>query len=102
PSMDACRFAERLDAEPMATRPRLVFRAPAYIETEARMVAKDFGAHFLARPANPEGLLAVVATALSEERPQREAAGQPVDDYLRMIAASLQQHAEDLDRLNAQ
>jgi len=103
PNLDACRFAERLEAESPAARPRLVFRAPAYIETEARMIAKDFGAHFLVRPANPEGLLAVVAEALSEETPHRDAAGQKsVEDYLRLVAAKLQQQAEDLERLNAQ
>src|SRR5262252_5434597 len=68
PNMDACQFAAQLEAEPMAVRPRLVFRAPVYVETEARAIARDFGAHFLVRPANPEGLLAIVASALSEER----------------------------------
>ena len=53
-SMDACRFAAALDAEPGTVRPRLVFRAPVYVEAEARYMAKAFGASFLARPANPE------------------------------------------------
>jgi len=104
PNMDACQFAARLEAEPATSpRPRLVFRAPAYIEAEAREAAEAFGALFLLRPANPENLLAVVSAALGEPAPQAERdAPKPFDEYLRMIAGRLQNHAENLDRLNVQ
>src|SRR5882724_2213793 len=103
PSMDACGFATALEDDPGTTQPRLVFRAPAYIEGEAQLVAKAFGASFLVRPASPETLLAVVGAALAEPRAQRVRSGpRPVEDYLRLIAGKLQNHAENLDRLNAQ
>src|SRR5258706_8246870 len=60
-SMDACRFVMELESEPAMILPRLVFRAPAYIETEAQDLAKAFGAVFLVRPASPEELLSVVS-----------------------------------------
>ena len=103
-NMDACQFAAKLQAEAVTARPpRLVFRAPAYIETEAREAAKAYGAHFLLRPASPESLLAVVSDALAERAPEAEPSEpQPVGGYLRSIAGRLQNHAENLDRLNAQ
>jgi len=102
PSMDACHFVMGLEAEP-AIQPRVVFRAGAYIETEARALAKAFGAWFLVRPANPEALLSLVSEALAAPRAERPPLDLgPVNDYLRRIAGRLQNHAENLDRLNAQ
>jgi diguanylate cyclase (GGDEF)-like protein len=103
PDIDAGQFAVGLEAEAAKPRPRLVFRAPAYIEAEGRAIAKAFGAHFLVRPANPEGLLAVVGAALEgpAEGPER-GASRSAEDYLRLLAGKLQSHAESLDRLNAQ
>ena len=103
PSVDACQFAARLGAEPAMVQPRLVFRAPNYIEAEARAVANAFGAFFLIRPANPEELLSVVSAALAEPRQGTTQAGsESVEGYLRLIAGKLQNHAESMDRLNAQ
>lgn len=103
PNLDACQFAARLETEPAMARPRLVFRAPAYIEAEARAVAEAFGALFLVRPASPEGLLSVVSAALAERRQATVRVGpKSAEDYLRLIAGKLQIHAESLDRLNAQ
>jgi diguanylate cyclase (GGDEF)-like protein len=102
-SMDACRFAATLQAEPGTVRPRLVFRAPVYIEAEARYMADAFGASFLVRPANPEALLEVVGAALAAPRSERPQPGPKLfEDCLRLIAGKLQNHAENLDRLNAQ
>src|SRR5262245_29111521 len=102
-STDACEFAAKLEAEPTMVRPRLVFRAPAYIEAEARAIAEAFGARFLVRPTNPEALLAVVSAALAEPKPDlAEAKARPAEDYLRLLASKLQSHADNLDRLNAQ
>src|SRR5437899_1031675 len=92
-----------LEADPGTVQPRLVFRAPVYVEAEAQFVAKAFGASFLVRPASPETLLAVVSAALAEPRSERPQAGPKlVEDSLRLIAGKLQNHAENLDRLNAQ
>jgi diguanylate cyclase (GGDEF)-like protein len=101
-SMDACQFAATLEAKPGAVPPRLVFRGPVHIAPEAREVARAFGAHFLVQPCNPEELLEIVGAALGEPKPQAEpAATRTVEPHLRLIAAKLQDHAEDLERLNA-
>ncbi|HKW37100.1 MAG TPA: diguanylate cyclase [Burkholderiales bacterium] len=98
--VDACRFATCLETG-SAVRPRLIFRAPAYIEAEARAVAGDFGAFFLVRPSNPEALLAAVSAALAGPPPERKSL-RPLEEHLRAIAGKLQSHAESLDRVNAQ
>ena len=101
--MDACHFAAALEADPRGHHPRLVFRAPAYVEPEARAVAKAFGARFLVRPSNPEELLSVVGAALGDPEPQAApVAKRVVDEHLRLIATSLQNHAENMERLNTQ
>jgi diguanylate cyclase (GGDEF)-like protein len=103
PNVDACQFMMKLEVEPEMIQPRVVLRAPAYIEEDAGALAQAFGAHFLVRPANPEALLSVVTAALAQPRSKRPPAESvPVEDYLRSVAAKLQNHAENLDRLNAQ
>jgi diguanylate cyclase (GGDEF)-like protein len=100
-SMDAWHFASRLEAE--AFQPRLVFRGPVHIEPEAREIARAFGARFLAQPSNPEELLAVVGAALGEPRLRADpAATRPLETCLHVIAAKLQDHTENLERLNVQ
>src|SRR5882672_5037991 len=103
PTIDAGQFAAGLVAGSAKPLPRLVFRAPEYIEAEGRAIANAFGAHFLVRPANPEGLLAVVGAALDGPAKGPEAgASQSAEDYLRALAGKLQSHADNMDRLNAQ
>ena len=103
PGMDACHFVTSLEADSTIVRPRIVFRAAAYIEAEGRALAQGFGARFLARPASPEALLAVVSEVLGE-KPEEGAPHEPgpVEDHFRLIAGKLQSHAENLDRLNGQ
>lgn len=101
PKLDACQFATRLEARPRSPLPRLVFRAPVHVEAEARELANAFGALFLAKPANPELLLAVVSAALAGPQPDR-VHSDSTEEMLREIARKLQSHAENLDRLNAQ
>jgi diguanylate cyclase (GGDEF)-like protein len=85
-------------SEPAAIRPR--YSGHRRIEAQAQSLLRRV---FLVRPANPETLLAVVTAALAA--PKHEGA-QPdqrrVEDYLRLIAGTFQNHAESLDRLNAQ
>ena len=103
PDMDACQFVTKLAAEPLSVLPRFVFRAAAYVEAEARAMARACGASFLVRPASPEALLAAVSEALGTPRPENPRC-EPgfIEDHLRLIAGKLQSHAEDLERLNAQ
>ena len=103
PSIDGCEFVRKLRAEPEATRPRVLLRAPAHIETEARALASALGASFVAKPADPETLLTAVNTALSERppgEPDRETGS--IDGFLGTIARRLQSRVENLEQLNAQ
>src|SRR5437660_11960452 len=63
--MDGCQFVLNLRSEPNSVQPRIVFRAAAHIAAEAEALATTFGASFIAKPVNPETLLAVVDAALS-------------------------------------
>lgn len=103
PSIDGCQFFMKLRAELGLVPPRVVFRAATHVEAEARVLADALGAFFVAKPVNPETLLAVVEAALSE--PQRSpglSVDCPIDDLLRPVTRKLQGHAADLERPNAQ
>ena len=103
PSMDACQFVMKLEAQAAGVRPPVIFRAAAFVEAEGRALAESVGAFFLLRPASPEMLLALASAALSGAKAERpDAASTPAADYLRPIAAKLQSQAENLERLNAQ
>src|SRR2546425_3118107 len=105
PSMDGCQFALARRSGPDWVRPRGLFGAAAYTEAEAHALASAFGAFFVAKPADPEALLAVVDAALSgpppppgEPHPERRS----VDSLLRPIARKVHQHAAILERQNAE
>lgn len=103
--MDGCQFVLNLRSEPDLVQPRVVFRAAAYIEAEARALAKAFGASFVTKPAGPQALLTVVDAALSGPHPPT---GEPrpeyksIDTFLRPIARKLHGYTANLERLNAQ
>ncbi|TMG74126.1 MAG: diguanylate cyclase [Betaproteobacteria bacterium] len=105
PSMDGCQFVLNLRSEPGLVQPRVVFRAAAYIEAEARALASAFGASFAAKPADPETLLAVVDAALAAPPPPP---GEPhpehpsIDTLLRPIARKIHRHTAILERQNAE
>ncbi len=102
--MDGCQFVLNLRSEPNSVQPRIVFRAPAHIAAEAEALATTFGASFIAKPVNPETLLAVVEAALSGPCPPAEAHSEhkSIDSFLRPIARKLHRHTVNLERLNAQ
>jgi diguanylate cyclase (GGDEF)-like protein len=104
PSMDGCQFVLDLRSEPDLVQPRVVFRAAAYIEAEARALASAFGASFAAKPSDPETLLAVVEAALSGPRPPGEPHPEhrSIDSLLRPIARKVHQRAAILERQNAE
>lgn len=105
PSMDGCQFVLNLRSEPGLVQPRVVFRAAAYVEAEARALASAFGASFAAKPADPEKLLAVVDAALAGPPPPP---GEPhpkplsIDNLLRPIARKIHRHTAILERQNAE
>jgi len=103
--MDGCQFVLNLRSEPNSVQPRIVFRAAAHIAAEAEALATTFGASFIAKPVNPETLLAVVDAALSaQSAPPLEAHSEDksIDSFLRPIARKLHRHTANLERLNAQ
>jgi len=103
--MDGCQFVLNLRQEPDSVQPRVVFRAAAYIAAEAEALASSFGAFFVAKPVNPENLLAVVDAALSGPSPPQvdpHSERQSIDSFLRPIARKLHRHTANLERLNAQ
>ncbi len=50
---------------------RVVLRAAADLEAEARALADTLGAEFVAKPANPDALVAAVEAALAKAAPSR-------------------------------
>ena len=69
PDIDGCRFAMQTRCQLGVSRPRVLMRAAASLEAEARALAYAFGASFVVKPTDPELLLAVVEAALREPPP---------------------------------
>jgi diguanylate cyclase (GGDEF)-like protein len=103
--MDGCQFVLNLRSEPKVAQPQVVFRAAAHIEAEASALASAFHAFFVAKPADPDTLLAVVDAALcapqsppGEPRPEERS----IDAFLRPLARTFHRNTANLERLNAQ
>ena len=69
PDVDGCKFAMRARCQLGMPRPRMLMRAAASVEAEARALAHAFGAPFVVKPTTAELLLAVIDAALSEPPP---------------------------------
>lgn len=69
PDIDGCRFALQTRCRLGVPRPRVLMRAAASLEAEARALAYAFGASFVVKPTDPELLHAVVEAALREPPP---------------------------------
>ena len=96
-NMDGCQLVQSLRAEAGWARPRLIFLTAAYMETEARALARACGvAELIVKPAGPEALLALINAALSGPPPQTAEA-----DVL-SIVGKLHQRLAELERLNAE
>jgi diguanylate cyclase (GGDEF)-like protein len=97
PDMDGCRFVVRMRCEPRLPQPRVLMRAVAGVEAEARALAHAFGASFLVKPTNPELLLATVSATVGEPAPEQRgppADGQPAETVVQPIARLLRRVAE--------
>ena len=95
PDMDGCRFVVRMRTEPGLPQSRVLMRAAAAVEAEARALAHAFGASFVVKPTNPELLLATVSATLAEPAPplapasgegSADALVQPIARLLRRVA----------------
>jgi diguanylate cyclase (GGDEF)-like protein len=105
PEVDAGRFLLDVREERDLIQPRFVLRAPAYIEAQGHALARALGASFLAKPDNPEALLAAVDAVLA--RPRLQSGGAPpepkaIESLWRAAVRRLCQQAAKLEKLNAQ
>src|SRR5205807_8158005 len=97
PDMDGCRFVVQMRCEPRLPQPRVLMRAVAGVEAEARALAHAFGASFVVKPTNPELLLATVSATVGEPAPPQRgppADGQPGETMVQPIARLLRRVAE--------
>jgi len=105
-NMDGCQLVQSLRAEAGWARPRLIFLTAAYMETEARALARACGvAELIVKPAGPEALLARINAALSGPPPQTgKLSLEPAvaETYLRSMAGKLYQRVAELEQVNAQ
>ena len=105
-NMDGCQLAQSLRAEAGPARLRLVFLTAAYMEPEARALARACGvSELIVKPAGPEALLARINAALSGPPPQTgKLSLEPAvaETYLRSMAGKLYQRVAELEQVNAQ
>ncbi len=97
PDIDGCKLVVRMRCDPSLPQPRVLVRAVANVEVEARSLAHVFGAAFVIKPTNPELLLATVSATLGEPAPQeaaRVADQQSVELLVQPIARLLRRVAE--------
>jgi diguanylate cyclase (GGDEF)-like protein len=69
PDIDGCKFVMRARCQLGVPRPRILMRAGAAAEPEARALAHAFGAAFVVKPTTPELLLTLIDAALREPPP---------------------------------
>src|SRR6267142_1967914 len=105
-NMDGCQLVQCVRAEAGWARSRLIFLTAAYMETEARALARACGvAELIVKPAGPEALLARINAALSGPPPQTgKLSLEPAvaETYLRSMAGKLYQRVAELEQVNAQ
>ncbi len=97
PDIDGCKLVVQMRCDPTLPQPRVLMRAVASVEAEARALAHAFGASFVIKPTNPELLLATVSATLGEPAPQArgaEANHESVDTLVQPIARLLRRVAE--------
>src|SRR5437016_2588743 len=97
PDIDGCKLVVQMCCDPTLPQPRVLMRAVASVEAEARALAHAFGASFVIKPTNPELLLATVSATLGEPAPQArgaEADHESVDMLVQPIARLLRRVAE--------
>jgi diguanylate cyclase (GGDEF)-like protein len=97
PDIDGCKFLVRMRCDPSLPQPRVLLRAVASVELEARALAHAVGVSFVIKPTNPELLLATVSATLGEPAPQERAAAadhESVDMLVQPIARLLRRVAE--------
>ena len=105
-NMGGCQFVQSLRAQAGWAGPRLVFLSAAYMETEARALARACGvSELIVKPAQPEALLELIDAAFAGPPPQTAKPSlEPgsAETHLRSMAGKLYERVAALERLNAQ
>ena len=101
PDMAGCEFILQMRCDAGLAQPRVLLRAADSLEAETRALAHAFGASFVAKPANPEMLLAVVAATLAEPAPAGWARA-PDSQSLGMLVQPIVKLARRVAERNAQ
>src|SRR5882762_9452785 len=65
PDIDGCKLVVQMRCDPSLPQPRVLMRAVACVEAEARALAHAFGASFVIKPTNPELLLAMLVQPIA-------------------------------------
>jgi diguanylate cyclase (GGDEF)-like protein len=104
PNMDGYQFVHHVREDTRVPQPHVVFWAAAYLEEEARALARACGvSHVVTKPADSDTLANVINAALAEPPPHP---GQPAPgashsgSHLRLMASKLYQRVAELEALN--
>ena len=106
PEPGGCHLVRRLRADTNLThQPRVVFLAAAYVEAEARVLARSCGvSRVVTTPTTSGALLKAVNDVLCEPPPPASRSRpdtRPVDTYLRQVAGKLYRRLGELESINA-
>lgn len=104
PGVDGYQFALRLRRDPSMPQARVIFMSGTYSGDEDRVLAESCGvARFIAKPADPQGVLEAVAEVLAEPKPcielQKEDERELVGRYQRLTANKLTEQVLRLEEL---
>jgi len=103
PTMDGFEFVRRLRADPGAALTPVIIYTAGYREAEAQVLASKIGvARVIAKPSEPEAILAAVNTALGAPGDVRPPAV-PDDfgsEHLRLMTDKLSQKVVELEQAN--
>lgn len=103
--IDGYEFVRQLRKDPKIAHVTVIFYTASYIEEEARSLAKACGVHHvIVKPAAPEEVLRVVASALATSAPTTMELP-PAEfgrEHLRLVTNKLSEKVAALNDLNAQ
>lgn len=103
PDMDGGQFVRALRSTADIDQPQVIFRAPACIDAEARILAIAHNGFFVVKRPDAESLCSVVDTALSAPKPASGALqpeAEPNEGLWRRLKRKLYLRIEQLERLN--
>ena len=99
PVMDGYELARQVRAEPRLAQTQIIFLTSSYIVTETRRLAEACGVQFLiAKPAEPEVILATVEAALrTPAAPPQPDAEDFEREHMRLLTDTLAKKVEELE-----